>query len=95
MIADKYVSVDQGSGALKVTPAHDINDFDIGKRHKLEFINIFEKIGLKTSSNILSYIKPSKIENILKAANYQKIKNYNRVFVPFKLFGLGKIINYM
>jgi hypothetical protein len=58
-------------------------------------INIFEKIGLKTSSNILSYIKPSKIENILKAANYQKIKNYNRVFVPFKLFGLGKIINYM
>ena len=43
IIADKYVSIEQGSGALKVTPAHDFNDFDIGKRHKLEYINIFEK----------------------------------------------------
>ena len=45
IIADKYVSIEQGSGALKVTPAHDFNDFDIGKRHKLEYINIFEKNG--------------------------------------------------
>jgi len=45
IIADSYVSMEQGSGALKVTPAHDFNDFEIGKRHKLEFINIFEKNG--------------------------------------------------
>ena len=45
IIADKYVSMDQGSGALKVTPAHDFNDFEIGKRHKLAFINILEKNG--------------------------------------------------
>ena len=45
IIADNYVSLEQGSGALKVTPAHDFNDFEIGKRHKLEFINIFEKNG--------------------------------------------------
>ena len=45
IIADNYVSIEQGSGALKVTPAHDFNDFDIGKRHKLEFINIFKKDG--------------------------------------------------
>ena len=45
IIADKYVSIEQGSGALKVTPAHDFNDFEIGKRNKLEFINIFEKNG--------------------------------------------------
>jgi len=45
IIADKYVSIEQGTGALKVTPAHDFNDFEIGKRHKLEFINIFEKNG--------------------------------------------------
>ncbi len=45
IIADKYVSIDQGSGALKVTPAHDFNDFEIGKRHNLKFINIFEKNG--------------------------------------------------
>jgi len=45
IIADSYVSMEQGSGALKVTPAHDFNDFEIGRRHKLEFINIFEKNG--------------------------------------------------
>jgi valyl-tRNA synthetase len=45
IIADNNVSLEQGSGALKVTPAHDFNDFEIGKRHKLEFINIFEKDG--------------------------------------------------
>ena len=51
IIADDYVSIEQGSGALKVTPAHDFNDFEIGKRHKLEFINIFEKNG-KLNSNV-------------------------------------------
>jgi len=50
IIADKYVSIEQGSGVLKVTPAHDFNDFDIGKRHKLEFINIFEKDGTLNNS---------------------------------------------
>ena len=50
IIADKYVSVEQGSGALKVTPAHDFNDFEIGKRHKLKFINIFEKNGKLNNS---------------------------------------------
>jgi len=51
IIADNYVSIEQGSGALKVTPAHDFNDFEIGKRHKLEFINIFEKNG-KLKKNV-------------------------------------------
>ena len=45
IIADNYVSTNQGSGVLKVTPAHDFNDFEIGKRHKLEFINILKKNG--------------------------------------------------
>jgi len=54
IIADKYVSIDQGTGALKVTPAHDFNDFEIGKRHKLEFINIFEKNG-KLNKNTPNY----------------------------------------
>jgi len=51
IIADKYVAIDQGSGALKVTPAHDFNDFDIARRHKLKFINIFEKNG-KLNANV-------------------------------------------
>ena len=43
IIADSYVDPEFATGAMKVTPAHDFNDFEIGKRHKLEVINIFDK----------------------------------------------------
>lgn len=42
IIADDYVDPEFGTGAMKVTPAHDFNDFEIGKRHNLEQINIFD-----------------------------------------------------
>jgi hypothetical protein len=58
-------------------------------------INLLEKLGLKDTSNFKSYINPNKIENILRAANYEKIKSYNRLYLPFKLFGLGNLINYI
>ncbi len=41
IITDDLVDPEFGTGALKITPAHDPNDFEIGKRHDLEFINIF------------------------------------------------------
>ncbi len=41
IIADEYTDPEQGSGAVKITPAHDFNDFEIGKKHDLELINIF------------------------------------------------------
>ncbi len=58
-------------------------------------LNIFEKIGFKEPSNFKAYIKPKKIENILKAASYEKITNYNRLFIPLKLFGFGPAINFL
>ncbi|MHC4944365.1 MAG: valine--tRNA ligase [Planctomycetota bacterium] len=45
VIADDYVKRDEGTGCLKVTPAHDPNDFEIGKRHELEFLNILNADG--------------------------------------------------
>ncbi len=42
VIADKHVDREFGTGAVKVTPAHDPNDFEMGERHSLELINIFE-----------------------------------------------------
>ncbi|MBN1957994.1 MAG: valine--tRNA ligase [Desulfuromonadales bacterium] len=45
IIADDYVDKDFGSGAVKITPAHDFNDFEIGKRHDLEFINVLDESG--------------------------------------------------
>jgi valyl-tRNA synthetase len=43
VIADDYVKMDFGTGALKITPAHDINDYAIGQRHNLPNINIMNK----------------------------------------------------
>lgn len=43
IIADTYVDREFGSGVVKITPAHDFNDYKIGKTHKLEFINILTK----------------------------------------------------
>ena len=41
IVADDYADPEQGSGAVKITPAHDFNDYQVGKRHGLEMINIF------------------------------------------------------
>ena len=40
VIADEYVEMDFGTGVVKITPAHDPNDFEVGKRHNLEIINV-------------------------------------------------------
>ncbi len=45
IIADEYADPEQGTGAVKITPAHDFNDYDVGKRNKLEIINIFTDDG--------------------------------------------------
>jgi len=45
IITDNYADPNQGTGAVKITPAHDFNDYDVGKRNNLKIINIFTKEG--------------------------------------------------
>ena len=45
IVADDYADPEKGTGAVKITPAHDFNDFATGKRHKLEEISIFDLDG--------------------------------------------------
>jgi valyl-tRNA synthetase len=45
IVADEYSDPEKGSGAVKVTPAHDFNDFEIGKRHSLPRISVFDQEG--------------------------------------------------
>ena len=45
IVADSYVDKEFGTGAVKITPAHDPNDFEVGKRHNLEEINILNDDG--------------------------------------------------
>ena len=46
IIADEHVDMSFGTGVVKVTPAHDVNDYEVGKRHDLEFITIFDEKGI-------------------------------------------------
>jgi valyl-tRNA synthetase len=51
IFGDEYVSMDFGTGAVKVTPAHDVNDYEMGLRHDLEVINIFNE-DASTNHNV-------------------------------------------
>ncbi len=43
IVADAYADPTAGSGAVKITPAHDFNDFEVGRRHNLDLVNIFDR----------------------------------------------------
>ncbi|MFI5003891.1 MAG: valine--tRNA ligase [Solirubrobacterales bacterium] len=49
IVADEYVKMDFGTGQLKVTPAHDPNDFEIGQRHELDQVSVIGEDGRMTS----------------------------------------------
>ncbi len=54
IITDDYVTMDFGTGALKVTPAHDMNDYQLGQKHNLEVVDIFNEDGtLNADAQIL------------------------------------------
>ncbi|AFP85640.1 valyl-tRNA synthetase [secondary endosymbiont of Heteropsylla cubana] len=61
IIADKYVVKTTGTGCVKITPAHDFNDYEVGKRHLLPMINIFTLNGtVRESGEVFdSFGKPS------------------------------------
>ena len=46
VITDSHVDMEFGTGVVKVTPAHDQNDYEVGKRHDLEFIKVFDEQGI-------------------------------------------------
>jgi valyl-tRNA synthetase len=62
IIGDEHVDMETGTGCLKVTPGHDFNDFEIGKRHKLPIINL-----LKTDGTFNSLVPELQGLNITKA----------------------------
>jgi valyl-tRNA synthetase len=62
IIADDYADPEKGTGAVKITPAHDFNDFEVGKRHKLPLVNIFTpeaKLNLAGNQDFMSGLIPS------------------------------------
>jgi valyl-tRNA synthetase len=75
IIEDHYADPQQGTGAVKITPAHDFNDYDVGKRNKLKTINILEKDGKINRNGIKSYIGLDRFEARKKIISELKYLN--------------------
>ena len=82
IIEDEYVTMDFGTGCLKVTPAHDMNDYELGKRHNLEVIDILNEDGtLNAKAKIFvgedRFIARKKISKELEEKNFlSKVEDY-------------------
>jgi len=62
IIAEEYSDPEKGTGAVKITPAHDFNDFEVGRRHRLQQISVLDveaKLDLRDNSAFLEDLPPS------------------------------------
>jgi len=82
IIADEYVEMDFGTGALKITPAHDMNDFNIGKKYGLEIINVLNDDGTMSEAAQLFVgddrfeARKKMIAALEEAKHIEKIEDY-------------------
>ncbi|GLR15542.1 valine--tRNA ligase [Portibacter lacus] len=84
IIFDEYVEREFGTGALKVTPAHDVNDYEIGKRHELEVIEVLNDDGtINENGGLAHYVGKSRfkvrteiVKELESSGNLVEIKPY-------------------
>ncbi|MGM0375576.1 MAG: valine--tRNA ligase [Bacteroidota bacterium] len=82
VIEDEYVDMEFGTGCLKITPAHDINDYEIGMRHNLETIDILNDDGSLSEAAELYIgedrfdVREKIVEDLKKAGNLVKVEDY-------------------
>ena len=65
IVADEYSDPEKGSGAVKITPAHDFNDFEVGKRHKLRAVNVLTveaAINIKDNEDFLDGLEATELQ---------------------------------
>ena len=63
IIADDYVDQDFGTGCVKITPAHDFNDYEVGKRHDLPLINVLDKdAAILGTAQVFNYAGQSRTD---------------------------------
>jgi len=65
VIGDEYADPEKGSGAVKITPAHDFNDFEVGRRHGLSLVNVFDEEAHLTLKNNEAFLKDAHAEIVL------------------------------
>ncbi|MCX7965675.1 MAG: valine--tRNA ligase [Syntrophorhabdaceae bacterium] len=85
VIGDDYVDISFGTGVLKVTPAHDLNDFEIGKRHKLDIVKVMNEDGTM-NENAVHYNGMDRFECRERLVEELKEK---KLLVKIEPYGLG------
>ena len=88
VIGDSYVDMEFGTGALKVTPAHDLNDFEIMKRHGLEIIRVIDEDG-NMNENAVHYHGMERFECRKRIVEELESKGFLEKTEPYSL-GVGK-----
>ena len=76
IIKDSYADPEQGTGALKITPAHDFNDYEVGQRNNLEIINIFTEDGRINKNAPNEYVDLDRFVARKKLLEELKEKNF-------------------
>ena len=76
IITDEYADPKQGSGAVKITPAHDFNDYLVGKRNKLQSINILNKDGTLNKNVPDDYVNVDRLDARKKLISELESRNY-------------------
>ncbi|WP_440932075.1 valine--tRNA ligase [Candidatus Pelagibacter sp.] len=76
IIEDDYADPEQGTGALKITPAHDFNDYDVGSRNNLEIINVFTEEGKINENAPQEYVGLNRFDARKKILKELKEKDF-------------------
>ena len=76
IVKDEYADPEQGSGAVKITPAHDFNDFEVGKRNNLEMISIFDADGNLNENTPKEWIGLNRFEARKRLVDQLQIENF-------------------
>jgi len=91
IIGDVYADPEKGTGAVKITPAHDFNDFEVGRRHNLPLINVFDDEAHLTLKQNESFLKDAHPEAVLLDALEGKSREAARKLIVEQLESRGLI----
>jgi valyl-tRNA synthetase len=89
IVGDEYADPEKGTGAVKITPAHDFNDFDVGKRHELKQINVLDQFGKVTLEGNADFLEASSVPPETMALHgLDRFEARKRIVDMFEAIGL-------
>ncbi|MBX6427072.1 MAG: valine--tRNA ligase [Variibacter sp.] len=92
IIADTYSDPEKGTGAVKITPAHDFNDFEVGRRHHLPLVNVLDREGrlnLRENADFLAGVPPSsELDRTLALHGFDRFEARKKIVERMQALGL-------